>query len=318
MRVLGWARRLAVAATVGMLVVLLMGATVTKTGSGLGCGRSWPLCQGRFVPEYAFETLVEYSHRLVTSVEGLLLLAASVAAWRFRRRLPELRLLIPLTVFTLLLQSGMGAAAVMWPQTPPVLALHFGISLAALASVFLMARVLAEGPGRTPRDDAAVPRGFRRLAAGTLLGVTGIAYLGAFVRHTKSQLACAGWPLCDGLVWPGFAGPEGIAFAHRLAALGGVGLLAALAAWAWRLRGARPDLWRLAAAAVGLVALQVASGAAVVLSGLAFAGTMAHAAIMALLFAVLADALRLALPQPAPVAEGARAGSGAPAAAGAR
>ena len=34
-------------ATVGMFLVLLMGATVTSTGSGEGCGRSWPLCNGR-------------------------------------------------------------------------------------------------------------------------------------------------------------------------------------------------------------------------------------------------------------------------------
>ena len=66
------AKWLSVAATVGMFLVLLMGATVTNTGSAEGCGRSWPLCHGEFIPEYAFETMVEYSHRLVTGVEGLL------------------------------------------------------------------------------------------------------------------------------------------------------------------------------------------------------------------------------------------------------
>ena len=72
------AKWLAVAATVGMFTVLLMGATVTNTGSSEGCGKSWPLCHGEFIPEYAFETMVEYSHRLVTGVEGLLILGMSV------------------------------------------------------------------------------------------------------------------------------------------------------------------------------------------------------------------------------------------------
>jgi cytochrome c oxidase assembly protein subunit 15 len=34
-------RWLAVATTVGMFVVLIMGAAVTNTGSAEGCGRSW-------------------------------------------------------------------------------------------------------------------------------------------------------------------------------------------------------------------------------------------------------------------------------------
>ncbi|MBA3416515.1 MAG: heme A synthase [Chloroflexia bacterium] len=300
------ARRLAAVAAVGMLVVLLMGATVTKTGSGMGCGRSWPLCQGRFVPEYAFETLVEYSHRLVTSIEGLLLLAACAAAFRFRRALPELKLLIPLTVFTLLLQSGMGAAAVMWPQTPAVLALHFGISLTALASVTLMAYVLREGPERPPRDDAAVPAAFRRAAGGTLLAITAIAYLGAYVRHSNSSLACTTWPLCNGAVFPGFAGPEGIAFGHRLAALGGVCLITGVWRWARRL-DARPDLGRVASVAFGLVLLQAFVGALLAWTRLSFLSTMAHAAVMALLFVAVAELCRRALPRP--VGRGAPAGA---------
>ena len=42
-----------------MFVVLVMGATVTNTGSAEGCGRSWPLCNGQFIPEFAVATLIE-------------------------------------------------------------------------------------------------------------------------------------------------------------------------------------------------------------------------------------------------------------------
>ncbi len=144
------AKWLAVAATVGMFIVLLMGATVTNTGSSEGCGKSWPLCHGEFIPEYAFETMVEYSHRLVTGVEGLLILGLSVTAFPLRRRYPELKALIPLTLFTLVLQSGMGAWAVKYPQTPPVMASHFGISLVCFA-------VGLPGHARAVGDDADHP-----------------------------------------------------------------------------------------------------------------------------------------------------------------
>lgn len=298
----------AVAATAGMFIVLLMGATVTNTGSGEGCGKSWPLCHGQFIPEYAFETMVEYSHRLVTGIEGLLIAGLSLGAWLSRRRMPELKWLVPVMIVTLLLQSGMGAWAVMYPQTPPVMALHFGISLVCLASVFLTARVIFEGDAR-PLDHAPLPPNrFRGLAWATLLAIVGVAYLGAYMRHSGAELACHTWPLCNGALFPGLSGAVGVAFGHRLAALAATGLVIGLAVWAARFRQSRPDLARVAAIGLGLILLQSLVGGFVILSRLTFASTILHAAVMALLFLAVAELCRRVLPtataparQPAPV-----------------
>lgn len=303
------ARRLSIAAAAGMLIVLLMGAVVTKTGSGMGCGRSWPLCNGEFIPQYTFETAIEYSHRLVTSVEGLLLLAACVTAFRFRTMLPELKVLIPVTFLTLIIQSGMGAAAVMWPQSAWVLATHFGISLTALASVTLMATVLGEGPDRPRRNDAAVPLAYRRMTWFTLVAIYGIAYLGAYVRHSKASLACVSWPLCNGKVLGGLTGPEAVVVAHRISALLGLALIVGMYLWARRIPE-RPDLARVSAIAVAMVVLQSLSGATLPWSELAFWSTMLHALLMSILFVVVVELCRLALPQPRP--RGATATKAAP------
>ena len=55
-----------VASTVGMLLILFGGALVTKTDSGMGCGRHWPGCNGQLsqMKSHA-EVLIEFSHRLV-------------------------------------------------------------------------------------------------------------------------------------------------------------------------------------------------------------------------------------------------------------
>src|SRR5262252_7051916 len=67
------------APAVGMFVVLVMGATVTTTGSAEGCGRDWPLCNGKFVPDFALAAAIEFSHRAVTGVEGVLIVALTGA-----------------------------------------------------------------------------------------------------------------------------------------------------------------------------------------------------------------------------------------------
>ena len=291
------ARLLSVAATIGMFIVLIMGATVTSTGSGEGCGKSWPLCHGEFIPEYAFETMVEYSHRLVTGVEGLLILGLAITAFPLRRRYPELKALIPLMLVTLILQSGMGAWAVLSPQTPAVMASHFGISLVCFASVFLVMRVIRERPAPSHAWQG-LPSGYRWLAWGTLVWTVVVAYLGAYMRQSGAELACYTWPLCNGSLLPDLTSPGvGIAWSHRLAAVIAGGLIVWLVLWARGFGNSRPDLLRTNLFALALVIAQSLSGAFVVLSRLSLASALLHAALMALLFAALADGARRTLVQ---------------------
>src|SRR5579871_5193123 len=156
-------RWLAAATCGGMLLVLIMGAAVTNTGSAEGCGRSWPLCNGQFVPEFTVATAIEFSHRAVTGLESLLavaLAAAMIWLWRSDR---EPVLLAALMVVTLLLQAGLGSGAVLWPQSALMLATHFGVSLIAFASTFLSAVVVWERTAALRRSTAVVPPRFRTL-----------------------------------------------------------------------------------------------------------------------------------------------------------
>jgi cytochrome c oxidase assembly protein subunit 15 len=284
-----------------MFFVVVMGATVTNTGSAEGCGRSWPLCNGRFVPELATAALIEFSHRAVTGVETMLVLALAAGAWLAYGRSWAVRVLVPLMLGMLFLQAAMGAWAVLYPQVTAVLALHFGISLTAFASTLLLALfILQRHRLRGSPPDAEVDHvspAYRRLVWGTLLYVLVVVSLGAYVRHAGVDLACEDWPLCNSQVFPGFAGPEGIVFIHRLAALGSVLLIAGVAWASTRLRVPRPDLARTSMIALGLVILQALSGALVVWTRLGLTSTLAHAGIMALLFGALATLCWSVLPQ---------------------
>jgi len=65
------------------LLVILWGAVVSSTGSGAGCGEHWPDCNGQIIPLNAsLQTLIEFSHRLTSGLDGLLVIALVVWAWR--------------------------------------------------------------------------------------------------------------------------------------------------------------------------------------------------------------------------------------------
>jgi len=122
--------------------------------------------------------------------------------------------------------------------------------------------------------------------------------LGAYVAPPKSSLACLAWPLCQGSVFPGFTGPVGIVFSHRLSAVVLTLGVVALAAWCWRRREARPDLAWASAIALGTVLLQSAAGAAIVFTRLSLFSALSHSAIITLYFGALAYLCLNVLPRP--------------------
>jgi cytochrome c oxidase assembly protein subunit 15 len=287
---------LATTSAIGMFIVLLMGARVTATGSGEGCGNDWPLCHGSWLPADTYESLTEYSHRFVTGIEGMIVLATTIVTWPMRKRFPAFTLLVPLMACTLVLQSLMGAAAVRWPQSAEVMATHFGISLICLASAALLARVITQSEQGRRSDGIAVSPGYRWYAV-ALVGMSIVtAYAGAYVRHTESELACSSWPTCNGQLIPSFAGPEGNQTLHRLAALAISLMVLGLLMWTWKVRASRPDLFRIAFLAMGIVLAQSLVGREVIYSGLALMATLSHAGLMAILFVLLCENVRAVWP----------------------
>lgn len=312
-------RRFAIATAIGMLIVLLMGARVTATGSGDGCGTDWPLCHGQWLPQNTYESITEYSHRFVTGVEGLLVLATSILAWPMRKRYPETKILVPAMAGTLVLQSLMGAAAVKWPTSAEVMATHFGISLICLASAALLARVLNEKregldidhtrPASRPAAPSALLARYKWVAASSAVLAILVAYSGAYVRHRGAELACTSWPTCNGSLIPSFDGLAGVHTIHRLMALAISLLLVAFLVVGLQVRAYRPDLFRAAAWAMAFVLFQSIMGLVVIETGLALMATLAHAAGMSILFVILCDAVRISWTSRAAAIDGYPAGS---------
>lgn len=280
----------AICATVIMYIVLQMGALVTNTGSGDGCGASWPLCKGTFMPEWDYAAIIEFSHRAVSGLAGLLTLILAVWAWRVLRERPLVRWLAVSSLALTTFQGLLGAAAVLWPQPKAVLALHFGISLLCFSAVLLVATLVGQNPDKPGPQYQPVDPALKRWVWFVALFSYGVIYLGAFVRHTRASLACLGWPLCNGELIPTLYGPVGAAFIHRVGAA--LAIIVVVRTWFYIRKAApnRPDLQRGAGLLLFLVLLQAASGAVMVVGGGAWFNLltqMLHSAIITLYWGAL-------------------------------
>ena len=214
-------RFFALISCIGMLLVLLGGALVTNTDSGLGCGNDWPLCEGKLIPAYTVESMIEYSHRAVSGVEGLIVTGVFIAIFRmYKREGKAYREPMQYAWYALLftiIQALMGAAAVKWPQSDAIMAIHFGISLIAFAATLLLV-IWCYRDKKGIVEASRYPRSLLPWAIAISIYTYGVVYLGAFIRHTESAGGCLGWPLCNGEVVPELSGATGIAFIHRVAA----------------------------------------------------------------------------------------------------
>ncbi|MEK5061359.1 heme A synthase [Paenibacillus sp. FSL H7-0326] len=281
--------------TIFMFFATFGGGVVTRTESGLGCGNEWPLCHGKFVPAHTLASLIEYSHRIVSSTAGLLAVATFVLFWLYSKKRRDLQIFALLTLIFVIIQGAMGALAVVFSQSPPVMALHLGFAFISLASALMttLGARQEEKFGGLERFDRLprVSKGFRNLVWITAIYSYVVVYTGAFVSHTSSAGGCSGFPLCNGEVVPQLSGGVGIAFMHRAAAFLLVAVVAVLSHYAYRHHKNNREMQVLGLSAIGLIILQVLSGVGLMLTmnrpEVYMFVVLAHMTIIAVLFGML-------------------------------
>jgi heme A synthase len=95
------------------IFVILWGAVVRATGSGAGCGNHWPTCNGEIVPTpEAIETVIEFTHRLTSGVDGLLVIALVIWAFRLQPVQRFVRRMSVMSLIFIIIEGLLGAALV--------------------------------------------------------------------------------------------------------------------------------------------------------------------------------------------------------------
>lgn len=138
-------RRLCVATLVMVSLIVVSGAAVRLTGSGLGCA-DWPDCtHGHLTPPLQYHSLVEFGNRMVTVILTVVVAATVLASLRrrpFRRDLVWLSLGL---VAGVLLQAVMGGIVVYTKLNPYLVMVHFLVSMPLVVDAVVLLH-------RAPRD----------------------------------------------------------------------------------------------------------------------------------------------------------------------
>ncbi|OGQ21377.1 MAG: hypothetical protein A3I05_02105 [Deltaproteobacteria bacterium RIFCSPLOWO2_02_FULL_44_10] len=230
-------------------VLFLWGALVRSTGSGLACP-DWPLCHGQFIPPMELPIFLEWGHRIIATIVGAGALSILLVAFRKRYR-KELGAIAILSFVLLLIQAGLGGAAIFTALAPYVVSIHLGVGTLFLTTLLWMRlrlvgngvpkllRIFSQGTSeggasmpyeiKAPTETEAVrsvtasSRSPRENAKTVwFIGATLLVYLqlilGGFVASSHAGLACPDFPKCFGEWIPPLEGAVALHFWHRIMA----------------------------------------------------------------------------------------------------
>jgi cytochrome c oxidase assembly protein subunit 15 len=174
-------RRVAYIALAALGVIVLTGAAVRLTDSGLGCP-DWPRCYGKAVPPLQGHALIEFGNRAVSGVVGVIVVGAAILAFTrrpFRRDLAWLALTLPAGVIA---QAVLGGFTVREHLAPGFVMAHFALSMIILIGAVALAWRASHEPGSRPRSSdrlavwsvrALAPLGAVTIFAGTAATAAG-------------------------------------------------------------------------------------------------------------------------------------------------
>ena len=179
-----------IAAVSGALLcfIMLTGAAVRLTGSGLGCP-DWPTCkQGQVVPANGVHAMIEFGNRVVT---GLCVFAAAIGVLTALVRVPYRRDLVRLgllTSFLIFCNAILGGLTVIYGLKPQFVMSHFLLSIVTVASGVLIFHRAGEPGGSRDllgRDRVAVIDPISiRLVQGLTLASLVVVFLGTVTTGT--------------------------------------------------------------------------------------------------------------------------------------
>jgi cytochrome c oxidase assembly protein subunit 15 len=165
-------------------LIVMSGAAVRLTGSGLGCP-DWPRCYGHDYPPLNSHAVIEFSNRTITVPVTLIAIAAWALAFRrrpYRRDLVWISLLLPLGVVAQAVLGGLtveGKLAYGWVMG------HFALSILLILAAWTLVWHASHEPDELAGKDVRPDRLL-------LWGARVLVFMGALTIFAGSAATAAG------------------------------------------------------------------------------------------------------------------------------
>ncbi|WP_051388957.1 COX15/CtaA family protein [Arthrobacter sp. 35W] len=164
----GTIRKLSVASLIGQSVLIVTGAAVRLTASGLGCP-TWPKCtDGSLVntPEMGIHGIIEFGNRTLTFALALVAGLMLVFLWNLRKERKDLFWLAFGLLASIPVQAVIGGLSVLTGLNPWVVSLHFLVSAALVVfSMLLVNRTFGRTGLASTATGPVVSKTVRQLTA---------------------------------------------------------------------------------------------------------------------------------------------------------
>ena len=243
--------QIALGSVVSLYLIVISGALVRLTGSGLGC-ESWPGCQeGAFFPAASHHSFIEFGNRVMAIFPIVLSLAAWLAALR-TSGLPRWATWLAAAVFGgTIAQAPLGLLTIRLDLHPLMVATHFLLALVVLAgAVVLAVEAWGNASGRaagTPVSPWVARLGLVLVVACGVLVVTGTLSTASGPHPGSDDIDRFGNLL------------DSVRLHVRATAVFGVSFLVLLV-YLWRLRERLRQLFRATLFLLGLLLVQMGVG----------------------------------------------------------
>ncbi|MCV6604790.1 MAG: COX15/CtaA family protein [Porticoccaceae bacterium] len=208
--------RLALAATLLAVVVVVLGAFTRLVDAGLGCP-DWPGCYGQLIwpdtpeeiarAEAAFpdapvdnsKTWPEMVHRYCATLLGMVIIGLTVIAFRARKALPDYPVKHCVGLLILVIcQGAFGAWTVTLKLWPQVVTAHLLGGFAVLSMLWLLCLRLRNRHLVLDTDESRRLQHLRPWLMGAIFIVVGQIALGGWTSSNYAAIACTDFPTCQG------------------------------------------------------------------------------------------------------------------------
>ena len=279
-------RAWSLASVIFLLGLIILGGVVRITDSGLGCP-DWPFCHGKVIPSSDPATLIEYSHRMVAAVTGLIIVVTGFVIWRSHRKERILTSPIILAILLLIVQVILGWITVRTELNEWLVMAHLTVAQSVLALMIVIAVVGVSLRNPRTGEATSISTTARNTFIAALVATFAVILSGAYTQATGATGACGdSWPLCSGSLFPDTF-LEGVHMGHRLLTILAVPIIVAAANQAYNLRRQIPGINRLAPLFIALFVGQIVVGGVNVMLGFHRATNVMHLAAATFVWAAL-------------------------------